>query len=329
MKVYIIAEAGVNHNGSVSMAKELIEIASSCGADAIKFQSFSAENLTTRSAAKAEYQRTEGNESQFEMLKRLELKEDDYHEISEFCQSREISFLSSPFDIKSLNILQKFNPDFIKVASGEITNLPLLEKIAEVANKVILSTGLSNIEDISKAIDILSSNGLEKKNLSLLHANTMYPTPFSDANLKAINTLRERFDLNVGYSDHTSGIEASIAAVAMGASIIEKHFTISKKLSGPDHKASLEPLELEALVKSIRNVELALGTGEKQPTNSELVNINAVRKSIVAAKKIKKGELFNIDNITTKRPGNGISPMEWYSVLKTKAKKDYEIDDLI
>lgn len=334
-KVFVIAEAGVNHNGSLELAKRMVDEALAFGADAIKFQSFKAKNLVTKFAKKAEYQKRnellKENESQFLMLKRLELSENEQLEIYNYCNEKNICFLSSPFDLESIDFLDSLGLKIFKIPSGEITNLPYLEKIAKLPSekKIILSTGMSEISDIKNALEILTSNEMPLENIILLHANTEYPTPMSDVNLRAMNTLRDIFNVNVGYSDHTEGIEISIAAVALGASVIEKHFTLDKNMEGPDHKASLEPEEFARLVKSIRNIEQALGSPEKRPSESEKKNLLIARKSIVASKDIKAGEIFTKENLSVKRPGTGISPMRWYEVLGKKAQKDFQEDELI
>lgn len=328
-KVLIIAEAGVNHNGSIELAKKLIEEAKIAGADIIKFQTVNLDNLVTKNAKKADYQinNTNNNESQFEMLKKIILNYDSFIELKDFCDEIGITFLSTPFDLDSIDFLNKFNMPFWKIPSGEITNYPYLVKIAKTGKDIVMSTGMSEIFEIEDAIKVLKENGCGK--ISLLHCNTEYPTPFEDVNLKAMLTLKEKFNVEVGYSDHTKGIEVPIAAVAMGATIIEKHFTLDRNMEGPDHKASLEPNELKQMVQSIRNIEKAIGDGIKKVSNSERKNIEIARKSIVAKCNIARGEKFTINNITVKRPGNGISPMRWNEVLGKKATKDYLEDELI
>lgn len=330
-KVYIIAEAGVNHNGDMQIAKKMIEAAAKCGADAVKFQTFKAEKLVSKFAQKAEYQKqnTSKEESQLEMIKKLELTLENHLELINHCHNLNIEFLSTPFDIESIKLLQKLNIKTTKIPSGEITNLPYLREVSKLSNEIILSTGMSNLKEIEDALKILTSGNISKKNITILHANTEYPTPFEDANLKAITTIKNKFRCKVGYSDHTNGIEAAVAAVALGALTIEKHFTLDKTMDGPDHKASLEPHELEAMIKAIRNIELALGNGIKKASKSETKNINIARKSIVASKDIKKGEILSEDNITCKRPGNGISPMKWDEIVGQAAQKDYKKDELI
>ena len=328
MSVYIIAEAGVNHNGSFALACKLVDAAKKAGADCIKFQTFKANNLVCKNAEKADYQKkATGDSWQQEMLKKLELSFDDFLKLKDYCKESDITFLSTPFDFDSIDFLNSIDIPFWKIPSGEVTNLPYLIKLAKTGKPVVISTGMCNIEEIKAAIEVLSSNGT--KNIKLLHCNTEYPTPFEDVNLKAMQTMRDAFGFEVGYSDHTKGIEVPIAAVALGATVIEKHFTIDRNMEGPDHKASLEPQELAAMVSSIRNIEKALGTGNKEPSPSEKKNMTIARKSIVAAKEIKKGEEFTEDNITVKRPGNGVSPMKWFDVLGTTAIRDFEEDELI
>ena len=331
MSVFIIAEAGVNHNGSIKLAKQLIDVAVNAGADAVKFQTFKAADLVIKNAQKAEYQkRTTGSEeSQFDMIKKLELNDKSHKELISYCNKKKIMFLSSPFDIDSIKFLYDLGLQIFKIPSGEITNLPYLREIGKLNKKVILSTGMANLEEIKDAIDILKSEGTQKDNITVLHANTMYPTPMRDVNLKAMLTIGETFDINYGYSDHTLGIEVDIAAVAMGAKCIEKHFTLDKNLEGPDHKASLEPDELKSMISAIRNIEIALGSSIKKPTESEISNIQIARKSIVTKTKIKKGDTLNDKNLSTKRPGSGISPMRWDNIVGTKAKKNYNEDELL
>ena len=330
-KVFIIAEAGVNHNGSLDLAKRLIEIAVDSGADAVKFQTFKAESLVSKNAQKADYQKqtTDASESQFDMIKKLELDVETHRELIAYCQEKDIMFLSTPFDHESVNLLSGLGLQIFKIPSGEITNLPYLRHIGSLDKQVILSTGMSNLKEVGDALNILINSGTSKDNVTVLHANTMYPTPMEDVNLNAMLTIQKEFDVAVGYSDHTLGIEVDIAAVAMGASCIEKHFTLDKTMEGPDHKASLEPKELKELVSSIRNIEKAFGSSEKKPSPSESVNIDISRKSIVAKIDIKKDEKFTDKNITTKRPGNGISPMKWDEIVGSIAQKDYKDDELI
>jgi len=330
-KVFIIAEAGVNHNGSIEIAKKLIDVAISSGADAVKFQTFKAVNVVSKNAPKAEYQNITTNpiESQFDMIQKLELDADTHKELINYCLKKGIIFLSTPFDHDSINLLNLLGLEIFKIPSGEITNLPYLRHIGGLNKKIILSTGMSSLKEVGNALDILIKSGTSKNNISVLHANTMYPTPMKDVNLRAMKTIADFYNIKFGYSDHTIGIEVAIAAVAMGASIIEKHFTLDKLMDGPDHIASLEPFELQAMVSAIRNIEMALGDGIKKPTISEKPNINIARKSIVASCEIKKGEIFSERNLAVKRPGNGLSPMKWDKIIGIKASKDYKFDELI
>jgi N,N'-diacetyllegionaminate synthase len=325
VSVFIIAEAGVNHNGSVELACELIDVASESGADAVKFQTFKAENLVSKDAEKAEYQKqtTDTSESQFDMIKRLELDIDAHKKLIDYCQEKDIMFLSTPFDHESIDLLNELQLQIFKIPSGEITNLPYLRHIGLLNKKVFLSTGMSNLQEVGDALTVLINSGTLKENITVLHANTMYPTPMEDVNLNAMLTIQKEFAVAVGYSDHTLGIEVDIAAVAIGASVIEKHFTLDKAMDGPDHKASLEPDELKAMVSAIRNIEKALGGYEKKPSPSESINIDIARKSIVANQIIKKGELLSKKNITIKRPGAGINPMKWDVVIDTIAIRDF------
>ena len=327
--IFIIAEAGVNHNGDYSTALKMIDKAKESGADAIKFQTFVAENLVSCSAAKAEYQKetTDPNESQLSMIKRLQLSWDAFRNLKSYADKVGIKFMSTPFDHESIDFLAELGMDIFKIPSGEITNLPYLMRIGKLKRKVILSTGMSTLPEIKNAIDILKKYGTA--DITLLHCNTAYPTPYRDVNLNAMKTLRDSFGLPVGYSDHTKGIEVPIAAAALGAVVIEKHFTLDRNMEGPDHKASLEPDELKQMVTSIRNIENALGSSEKGLTESEAVNRDIARKSIVAKCDIKAGTVFSEDNITVKRPGNGISPMKWFEVLGKKAPRDFVYDELI
>ena len=331
MSVFIIAEAGVNHNGSIELAYKLIDVASVSGVNAVKFQTFKAENLVSKNAQKAEYQKqtTNPSESQFNMLKKLELDTNAHKKLINYCKKKDIVFLSTPFDHESIDLLNELELQIFKIPSGEITNLTYLRHIGSLRKEVILSTGMSTLKEIEEALIILTSAGTSKENITILHANTMYPTPMEDVNLRAMQTIQDKFGVAVGYSDHTLGIEVDIAAVAMGATIIEKHFTINKTMDGPDHKSSIDPEELNAMVSSIRNIEKALGSSIKKPSKSEKPNIIMARKSIVARKSIKKGELFTENNLTTKRPGAGLSPMEWDSIIGKVAKKDYQIDDFL
>ena len=332
-KTIIIAEAGVNHNGDIVTAKRLIDAAADSGVDYIKFQTFKADRIVTKNAKKADYQiknQDKSNDSQFNMLKKLELTEKDHYKLIEHCKKNKIKFMSSAFNIEGLKLLNKLNLDFFKIPSGEITNFPYLNEISKFNKKVILSTGMSNINEIKAALDILTSKKVSLNQITVLHCNTEYPTCFSDVNLNAMINIKNTFNVNIGYSDHTLGIEVPIAATALGAKVIEKHFTLDRNMPGPDHAASLNPIELKSMVKSIRNIENALsGTGLKTPSNNELKNIIPARKSIVAKFKINKGEKFSIENLTTKRPGNGICPMKWNDIIGKKAIKNYEIDDMI
>ncbi|TGY42455.1 N-acetylneuraminate synthase [Clostridium sartagoforme] len=328
-KVFIIAEAGVNHNGSIEIAKKLIDEAAKCGVDAVKFQSFKAKNLVTKIAKQADYQKENMKKevSQYEMLKALELSYDDHIELINYSKEKGIMFLSSPFDLESIDMLMELGIEIFKVPSGEIENVPYLKKIAKTGKKVILSTGMSNLADIEFALDILREAGA--KDISVLHCNTDYPTKMEEVNLTAMNTIGNAFLVEIGYSDHTKGIEIPIAAVALGAKIIEKHFTLDKNMDGPDHKASLEPDELKAMVDSIRNVEIALGNGIKALTNSEKKNIKVARKSIICSSYIKKGEVFTEENLTIKRPGTGLSPKMWDKIIGKKAQRDYNVDEMV
>ena len=329
--VLIIAEVGVNHNGDLKIAKDLVDLAFNAGADIVKFQSFKANKLASESAAKAEYQRitTDKNESQKSMLQRLELSENDHFEILSYCKKIGIEFLSSPFDEESATFLNKLGLKRFKIPSGEITNLPYLRHVARFLKPTILSTGMSDLDEINAAISVLESSGLTKELITILHCTTQYPAPFKDVNLRAMNTISKKFKVRVGYSDHTNGIEVAIAAVSLGASVIEKHITLDKKMEGPDHNASLEPKELKDMIKAIRNIEISLGSHKKFVTNSEKKNRELVRKSIVAKTNIKKGDILSENNLSTKRPGDGISPMNWDKIIGTKAKKNYFEDEFI
>ena len=331
MSVFIIAEVGVNHNGSLELAKQLVDVAKGCGADAVKFQTFKATTLVTKAAKQAEYQtaNTGKQESQFDMLKRLELSEADHQELVEHCHKNQIEFMSTPFDLQSIQFLNKLGVERFKVPSGEITNYPYLKMVGAYNKEIVLSTGMATLSDIEAALNLLIESGTDKHKITILHATTDYPTQMQDVNLMAMKTIEQAFKVNVGYSDHTPGIEVPTAAVALGASIIEKHFTLDKNLPGPDHKSSLEPGELKAMVKSIRNIEIALGDGIKRPSASEQKNMQVARKSLVALTVIKKGEVFTEQNLTVKRPGLGISPMRWKEVMGQVAQKDYLADDLI
>ena len=331
MGVFIIAEAGVNHNGSLVLAKQLIDKAVEAGADSVKFQTFKAEEVISQFAPKAEYQKKATNpvESQLEMVKKLELSFADFEELYSYCEKKGIMFLSTPFDLESARFLKKLGLEIFKIPSGEITNYLLLKEIGSYKKEVILSSGMADLGEIEDALDVLIKAGSTREKITILHCNTDYPTPYEDVNLQAMLTISKAFQVNVGYSDHTPGIIIPVAAVALGAQVIEKHFTLDKNLPGPDHKASLEPDELKAMVKAIKNVEKALGTGIKKPSKSELKNLPIARKSIVAKQPIRQGEVFNENNLTVKRPGTGISPMRWHEVLGKKAQRDYEKDELI
>mgnify|MGYP001637522646 CR=1 FL=1 len=329
--IRIIAEAGVNHNGSLEMAKRLVDAAAEAGADYVKFQTFKAENLVTGKASKAEYQKKntgESEESQLAMLRKLELSESDHRELKDYCQKKGIKFLSTPFDLESIEFLHSLGLDLWKIPSGEITNYSYLRKIAGYNEEVVMSTGMCSPEDVDAALQALAENGQDIGKVTLLHCNTQYPTPMCDVNLLAMNSLR-KYVRNVGFSDHTAGIEVPVAAAALGASVIEKHFTLSRDLPGPDHKASLEPDELKAMIRAIRNIEVALGSSEKGVTPSEAGNKEIARKSIVASRMIRKGDILGEDNMTAKRPGTGISPMRWKDIEGTVAIRDFDIDELI
>ena len=331
-KVIIIAEAGVNHNGDIAKAKALIDKGAEAGVDFVKFQTFKAGNLVTKQAKRAAYQdkNTQDNDSQYEMLKKLELSQAVHQELIDYCAQKGVQFLSTGFDFESLEFLAGLGITIAKVPSGEITNLPYLRKVATLFPEVILSTGMANISEIKDAVKVLTDNGISKDKITILHCNTEYPTPMEDVNLKAMLHIQQELGVLVGYSDHTLGIEVPIAAVALGATVIEKHFTLDKTLPGPDHKASLEPEELKAMVMAIRNIEKAIGgSGLKEVSKSEAKNKPIARKSIVATKTIKKGDLFSVENLTVKRPGTGISPMQWDEVIGKTAKKDFKEDDLI
>lgn len=322
--VFIIAEAGVNHNGSLKTAKELVDKAKNCGVDAVKFQTFRADNLVSKKAKKAAYQKksTDLNETQFEMIKKLELSFDHHVELIKYCKKKDIQFLSSPFDLGSIDLLYGLGLDLFKIPSGEIINLPFLVKIGKLNKKIILSTGMADLGEIEDALNVLIEQGTKKRNITVLHCNSEYPTPFEDVNLNAMLTIKNAFNISVGYSDHTKGIEVPIAAVALGAEVIEKHFTLDKNMEGPDHRASIEPDELNLMVDAIRNIEKALGTGIKKPSPSEIKNIKIVRKSIHSNCDIRKGDLIDYTKITMKRPGDGISPMFVNSIIGKMAKKD-------
>ena len=330
-RVFIIAEAGVNHNGSIELAKKLVDVAVDAGVDAVKFQTFKTESIVSEFAPKAEYQeRTTGSrESQFEMIKKLELSYYDFEELYSYRKEKGITFMSTPFDIDSARFLRELGMEIFKIPSGEITNYLLLREIGSYGKEVILSTGMADLGEIEDALDVLMEAGTPREKITVLHCNTEYPTPYEDVNLRAMLTIKEAFKVKVGYSDHTPGIEVPIAAVALGAEVIEKHFTLDKELPGPDHKASLEPDELKEMVRAIRNVEKALGTGIKKPSKSELKNLPVVRKSIVARKPIAKGETFTEENLTVKRPGTGISPMRWNEIIGKRASRNFKQDEVI
>ncbi len=327
-RVTIIAEAGVNHNGDVEIAKRMIDEAKKAGADIVKFQTFQADKLASEKADLADYQKNNLGyvESQRQMLKRLMLDQEEFVSLSSYCKNIGVKFLSTPFDIESIHFLDKLQ-DVWKIPSGEITNYPYLVEIAKTGKSVILSTGMSTLEEVEAAVDVLKQNGAGT--IRLLHCTTNYPTPMADVNLYAMNDMRKKFNLEVGYSDHTDGIEVAVAAVALGAVIIEKHFTLDRNMKGPDHKASLEPKELTLMIRAIRNIEIAVGDGVKRPMDSELANVLVARKSIVASRDIKEGEVYSEDNITTKRPGNGVNPMRWNEVIGARAIRDFHKDDLI
>lgn len=330
-RVIIIAEAGVNHNGDYEMAKRMVVAAKNAGADYIKFQTAIPKEVISKFAVMADYQKNNvgKEESQLEMCEKIHLPLSAYKSLKEYCDEVGIKFMSTPFDLVSIDTLAELDMDYMKIPSGEITNLPYLRKIAKLSIPVIMSTGMCEPDEIESALNVLTDNGLKKGDIILLHCNTEYPTPMCDVNLKAMLEMRDRFGVRVGYSDHTKGIEVPVAAVALGAEVIEKHFTLDKTLPGPDHVASLEPSELKAMVDAIRNVEMALGNGHKHVTDSERKNISIARKSIVAAHEIKAGDLFTEDNITVKRPGDGISPMMWDEVIGKCAKRDFQEDELI
>jgi N,N'-diacetyllegionaminate synthase len=330
-KVFIIAEAGVNHNGSIDLAKKLIDAAADAGADAVKFQTFKADRLATKLAHKADYQKsnTSVNESQYEMLKKLELDEDKHKAIMEHCKQKQIMFLSSAFDNESVDMLNNFGMAIFKIPSGEITNLPYLTHVGGLKKPIILSSGMSDLVDIKNALDVLIECGVSKDQLTVLHATTEYPCPIQEVNIRAMQTIGANFGVKVGYSDHTNGIEVSVAAVALGACVIEKHFTLDQTMEGPDHKASLEPNEFKSMVRAIRNIEKALGDGIKKPSKSEIKNMAITRKSIVALRAIKSGEIFSVGNLAVKRPGTGISPMDLNKIIGKIARRDFLPDEQI
>jgi N,N'-diacetyllegionaminate synthase len=330
-RTLIIAEAGVNHNGDINLAMQLIDAAAEAGADIVKFQTFNADRQVTRIAEKAEYQKRETGsaESQYEMLRRLELTESMHHQLISHCAERKIEFLSTGFDIESISFLAGLNQEYFKIPSGEITNLPYLRHIGFLNKSVILSTGMATLGEVEQAINVLEEAGTSRDQITILHCTTEYPTPMNEVNLKAMLTLQKAFHVAVGYSDHTKGIEISVAAVAMGAAVIEKHFTLDRNLPGPDHRASLEPYELRQMISAIRNIENAMGDGIKRPTASEKKNKLVARKSIVASRPISKGESFTAENLTVKRPETGISPMKWDEILGKNASRDFAVDELI
>lgn len=332
-KSIIIAEAGVNHNGSLDLAKRLVDKAAAAGVDYVKFQTFKSEKLVTKVARQADYQQknlgSKEGDTQLTMLKKLELSVEDHYALIDYCKQIGIKFLSTAFDLESIDFLHSLDLGLWKIPSGEITNYPYLKKIAQFGEPVILSTGMSEIDEISAAMNVLLKNGLKREQITILHCNTEYPTPFSDVNLKAMQQIRDEFQVKVGYSDHTKGIEVPIAAVALGATVIEKHFTLNRNMEGPDHKASLEPNELMSMVSAIRNIEKALGNGNKAVSESERKNIAIARKSIVVACPIKKGDVLTEDNLTVKRPGNGISPMRWDEIIGQTAKRNFMEDEQI
>ena len=331
VRTMIIAEAGVNHNGRMDLAKRLVDAASTAGADFVKFQAFKSKHLVASSLEKANYQKKSGRpaESQYEMLKKLELSQDELTELFIYCSKKKIGFMASAFDKESLKFILNMNIEYLKVPSGEITNIPYLRFLGRKNKKVILSTGMSDINEIEIAVNVLLKSGLAKKNLTILHCNTEYPTDFRDVNLNAMKTLQSKFKTKVGYSDHTKGSHVAIAAVALGASIIEKHLTLNKKHKGPDHSSSLEPKEFIKFIEDIRTTEEILGSHQKTPTKSEMKNINHARKVIVASRSISKGDKFNLKNVTVKRAGKGLSPLFWDKVIGSKAKKDYIVDQKV
>ena len=329
MTVYVIAEAGVNHNGSLSLAKTMVDEAKKSGADCIKFQTFVSENLVSKTAQKAEYQKqqTSNTEGQLAMLKGLELSFKEFAELSKYCKEKQIDFLSTPFDDDSIDFLHALGMQKWKIPSGDITNLPHLIKVARLGKPILLSTGMSTMEEVEAAVSVLRTHGAP--DITVLHCTTEYPAPIEDVNLRAMNAMGSRFGVPVGYSDHTAGIEIPIAAVALGATVIEKHFTLDRTMEGPDHKASLEPTEFKDMVRAIRIIEVAMGSGEKIPAESERKNSAVARKSIIAKRHIRKGEVFSEENLTVKRPGSGISPMKWFEVIGHTAVRDFEEDELI
>lgn len=329
MSIYIIAEAGVNHNGSFELAKKMVDEAKAAGADCIKFQTFVSKSLVSKTAGKAAYQKktTDADESQLDMLKNLELSFAEFAALKAYCETKKIDFLSTAFDFESIDFLESLGMEIWKIPSGEITNLPYLMRIAKTGKAVILSTGMSTLEEVETALDVLKANGAGA--ITLLHCTTEYPAAVAHVNLNAMETMQKVFDLPVGYSDHTQGIEISIAAAALGAVVIEKHFTLDKNMKGPDHRASLEPAQLKAMVSAVRHVEVALGNGRKEPSSEEVQTCKVARKSITAKCRILKGECFTSENLTVKRPGTGINPMKWFDVIGQRADRDYEEDDRI
>ena len=330
-RTLIIAEAGVNHNGDIELAKQLIDRAASAGADLVKFQTFKADRLVTRRARKADYQMqgTHGQESQYDMLRQLELSPEAHRELISHCATRKVGFFSTGFDVESIDLLVSLGQDRFKIPSGEITNLPYLRHIGQLGKRIILSTGMATLGEIEAALTVLEQAGTSCAKITVLHCTTEYPAPMNEVNLRAMQSIHAAFGVAVGYSDHTPGIEVAVAAVAMGASVIEKHFTLDRDMPGPDHKASLEPEELEAMIRAIRNIEVAMGDGVKRLTPSEARNRPIARKSLVASRPIKSGELFSIENITAKRPGTGISPMRWDEVIGRVSPRDFSADELI
>jgi N,N'-diacetyllegionaminate synthase len=330
-KTFIIAEAGVNHNADLTLAHGLVDAAASAGADAVKFQTAIPELVVTRYAQKAGYQKetSRADESQLEMIRKILFPLETHRELKAYCEERGIIFFSTAFDSVSLDFLEKLGQPYHKIPSGEITNLPYLRQVGGYRRPVILSTGMSTLGEIEAALEVLEQSGVGRERITVLHCNTEYPTPMTDVNLRAMQTIREAFGVRVGYSDHTQGIEVALAAVALGATIIEKHFTLDRKLPGPDHKASLEPDELKAMVSAIRNIELAMGDGIKRPSSSEAKNLSIVRRSLVAAHAIRAGEVFSEANLTAKRPGSGLSPMRWDEVMGRKAPRDFLPDEMI
>ena len=330
-RIIIIAEAGVNHNGKLKLAYKLVDVAKECGADFIKFQTSIPKLHISKFAKKANYQIKNWKKrvSQLQMLQKISLTYNDFKKLKKYCNKKKIEFLSTPFELKSIDFLKSLNMKYFKIPSGEITNLPYLIKVAKLKKKVILSTGMANLLEIKKALKVLTSNGTIKKNITVLQCNTEYPTPLRDANVKAMLTIKKKFKVNVGYSDHTEGIESSLAAAALGASILEKHITLNKNLKGPDHKASINPKELKKMIEGVRKITIALGDGVKKISPSEKKNIKIARTSIVAAKEIKKGEKFTTQNLTIKRPGNGISPMKLFKIVGKFAKRSFLEDELI